>query len=131
MQTFLLRLPHAALPPAPARLPLKVRLARGFIARARGLLGTRSLAPDRGLLIPHCNAVHTCGMRYSIDVVFLDCAGKVIEVRVAVPPWRICRLQAADAVLELGAGTAAAAGITPGQSLADILPADWAASRNG
>lgn len=100
---------------------LQVRIADRFFARARGLLGTRSLAPDGALLIPRCTAVHTFGMRYAIDVLFLDPDARVIAIRAAVPPWRICWQAGAAAVLELAAGTAARAALRPGQPLADAL----------
>lgn len=117
MPNFLLRRPQsAALTIAPR---LRVRLARGFFARARGLLGTRSLAPDAGLLIPRCSAVHTFGMRYPIDLLFLDHDATVVAIHPAVPPWRIRRLPGAAAVLEVAAGTAAA--IRPGQRLAEAF----------
>jgi uncharacterized membrane protein (UPF0127 family) len=46
----------------------------------RGLLGRRSLPPGEGLLIAHCGSIHTVGMRFAIDVVFLDRS------------WRVCRV---------------------------------------
>ena len=87
--------------------------------RMRGLLGRRSLPPDHGLLIEHCGAVHTVGMRFAIDVVFLDRAWQVCRVCRNVRPgrlmvwggWRASRcLEVAAGWLDLSAavpGTAA------------------------
>ena len=42
----------------------------------------------RGLLIPRCNAIHTLFMRYPIDAVFLDRAGRVVRRVRGIRPWR-------------------------------------------
>ena len=49
----------------------KVWHARGYFARLRGLLG-RSLQEDGGLLLTPCNAIHTIGMGYPIDALYLN-----------------------------------------------------------
>ncbi len=63
------------------------------------LLGRGAAGP--GLLIPRCSSVHTFGMRFAIDVLFLDAEGRVIDLRRSVPPWRVIRCPGAMAVLEL------------------------------
>jgi uncharacterized protein len=71
--------------------------------RAR-LLGLALLDRERaeqGLLIPHCRSVHTFGMRFPLDLVFLSSDGLVVEARRAVPGGRIVRCGSAAAVLEL------------------------------
>jgi uncharacterized membrane protein (UPF0127 family) len=72
------------------------RLSRllGLALLSRGRAGT-------GLLIPRCRSVHTLGMRFRLDLLFLDAAGRVIEIRRNVPPIRLIRCPPADAVLEL------------------------------
>lgn len=59
-----------------------------FWERMRGLLGTRSLPVGTGLLIDPCAAVHTIGMRYSLDLIFLDRHGVVVRVCRNVQPGR-------------------------------------------
>lgn len=88
--------------------------------RNTGLLGTDDLAGS--LWITRCNWVHTIGMRYSIDVVYLSRRGRVVAVR-TMPPGRIGlpRLRA-TAVLELPAGLAQRQGITRGVALAAARP---------
>lgn len=78
-------------------------VARGVRARLVGLslLGGRDRIP--GLLIPGCRSIHTFGMRFALDLYFLDGRGKVILVRRAVPPRRIVRERRADSVLEVPA----------------------------
>jgi uncharacterized membrane protein (UPF0127 family) len=70
------------------------------------LLGLALLDRDRageGLLIPRCRAVHTFGMRFALDLVFLAEDGTVAALRRAVPPRRLASCRRASAVLELPA----------------------------
>ena len=69
-------------------------------ARLLGLALLDDPPTDLGLLIPRCRAVHTFGMRFSIDVLFLDARGAVIGTAHAVPPRRFVRRAGARAVLE-------------------------------
>jgi hypothetical protein len=67
------------------------------------LLGLALLDRDQagpGLLIPRCSAVHTFGMRFELDLVFLDRDGREIARRSGVPPRRFVRQRGAAAVLE-------------------------------
>ena len=85
----------------------RVRIARTFRQRLRGLLGTRSLESEEGLMLSPGGSVHTFGMRYRIDVAFLDRQLKILRVTQQLCPWRICRAPARTRhVLELPAGTA-------------------------
>ena len=72
--------------------------------RLSRLLGLALLARERagdGLLIPDCRSVHTLGMRFSLDLLFLDRRGRVIEIRRNVPAGRFCGCRKAASVLEL------------------------------
>ena len=74
------------------------------------LLGLALLRPGRageGLLIPRCRSVHTFGMRFAIDVVFLDRERRALSVRRSVARNRVVGDRGAAAVLELPAGRAA------------------------
>lgn len=65
-----------------------VAVAESTFERMRGLLGTRELRAGHGLLIEACGSVHTVGMRYAIDVIFLDRAWQVRRVcRHVRPGW--------------------------------------------
>jgi uncharacterized protein len=77
--------------------------------RASRLLGLALLDRDAaglGLLIPRCHSVHTFGMRFPLDLVFLDGAAETMSVRRRVPPRRLAVERRARAVLELPAGEA-------------------------
>jgi uncharacterized protein len=81
-----------------------MRVARGFRARVLGLAFRRSAGEP--LCIPRCRSVHTAGMRFAIDVVFLDRDGRVLRVAASVRPWRLVSCRAAAAVVETAAGEA-------------------------
>lgn len=79
-------------------------VARGFRARLLGLSLTDRPCAGPGLLIPRCAGVHTFGMRFELDVFFLDGSGRVIAVHRRVPPRRVLWQRGARAVLEIPAG---------------------------
>ena len=81
-----------------------MRLAATPLRRALGMLGWREPQP---LFIAPARSVHTCGMRFAIDVVFLDDRLRVVRVVRALRPWRVASSRRARAVLELPAGGAA------------------------
>jgi len=92
-------------------------LALDSPARTRGLLGRDSLPPGSGLIIAPCQGVHTFGMRFPIDIVFVRRDGRVVRCRPAVPPRRLAVWLTAFAVLELPAGEAALAGLQVGDRI--------------
>jgi uncharacterized protein len=85
--------------------------------RLRGLMGRRELEPGEGLLLRPSGSVHTCFMRFAIDVVFVDSELRVLTVSPAVRPWRLRVQRGARGVLELPAGEADRVGISPGDQL--------------
>jgi uncharacterized membrane protein (UPF0127 family) len=93
-----------------AFLATSLAVADTHWTRFRGLLG---LAADdfrngAGLWIVPCHGVHTLGMGFPIDVVYLDRASQVIHVQSALRPWRIAPVRReAASVLELPCHTAA------------------------
>jgi uncharacterized membrane protein (UPF0127 family) len=96
----------------------KVRTARTFLSRLVGLLGTAAIAEGEGLWIVPCRSVHTLGMRYPIDVAFLDARGIVVGVLEGLPPNRVGRVfRDARGALELRSGILAATGTSPGDRL--------------
>jgi uncharacterized protein len=68
----------------------------------RGLLGRDGLAPGHAMLFERVRSVHTFGMRFTIQVAFLDLDYRVVRTRV-VPPGRLARNRRACHTLELGA----------------------------
>src|SRR5262245_20704519 len=84
----------------------RLRPAHTHWSRLRGLLGTKRLEPGEGLWIKPSNQIHMFGMRYALDLVFLDDAGRVLRLVHALAPNRISpRVRGATSVLELPAGT--------------------------
>ena len=81
----------------------QVPVATGFRLRLRGLAWRQRSQAGPGLLIPRCSSVHTFGMRFALDVYFLDRDGRVLSVRRRVPPRRILCCRGAVAVLEIPA----------------------------
>jgi uncharacterized membrane protein (UPF0127 family) len=73
--------------------------------RGKGLLGRKGLSPGGGLWIVPCESVHTFGMQFSIDLVYLDRKRQIRKLRSEVPPWRISACLSAHSVLELVSGT--------------------------
>jgi uncharacterized membrane protein (UPF0127 family) len=81
----------------------RVRRAATPLARLLGLaLLARSRAGE-GLLLPSTRSVHTFGMRFALDLVWLDERAAVVRLDRAVAPGRVIGCRAAGAVLELPA----------------------------
>ena len=68
---------------------VQAEVARSLWARMRGLLGRTGLPPGEGLLIENCRAIHTCGMRFAIDALFLDGRNRVVKAVRNIPPGRL------------------------------------------
>lgn len=83
-----------------------VTIARGPVHRAVGLLFTDTLPAHEGMWFDQCAAIHTLGMRYPIDVIFLDRDNRVIQTIEHVPPHKLAvTCLKATVTIELGAGT--------------------------
>lgn len=63
-------------------------VADSFLERSKGLLGRNGY--DGALVLPRTRGVHTLGMRFPIDVAFLDAEMRVLDLR-HMPPWRVGR----------------------------------------
>ncbi|MGW0032565.1 DUF192 domain-containing protein [Streptomyces sp. NPDC003314] len=101
-------------PGEPAEVPLEVPLevAASYRARRRGLLGRDGVAGV--LLIVRTNSVHTFGMRFAIDVAYLDRSFRVLSV-VTMRPGRLGMVRPRGRhVLEAEAGAMAGWGVRAG-----------------
>ena len=85
--------------------------------RRTGLLAHSGLDDSGGLWIAPCEAVHTIGMKFAIDVLFLDKKKKVLKIRKDMKQWRMAACLRAHSVLELAAGRADATGTKVGDQL--------------
>lgn len=98
------------------RAVARVREARGFFARMRGLIGRESLGSGKAVLL-RGRQVHTFGMRFPIDVVYLGADQSILRVE-RLPAGRIGSwVQDARWILEMEAGEAERLGIGPGTVL--------------
>ena len=85
--------------------------------RRTGLLKHTGLEPGEGLWISPCEAVHTIGMKFPIDVLFLDRKRKVLKIKHAMPRGRMAVSLFAHSVLELPGGRAAECKTATGDQL--------------
>ena len=72
--------------------------------RMRGLLWRPRLREREALLIDRCASVHTWGMRYPLDLAFMDRKWKIRKLVREVKPWRMAWCAAAAVTLEMPAG---------------------------
>lgn len=99
-------------------LARQAKMARTFWTRLVGLMGRKELPRDRALILTPCRAIHTCLMRFPIDVVFLDARGNVIYLQEAMPAWRCTPYQSRAALaIELPPGTLRATGTAVGDQI--------------
>src|SRR6267154_4357910 len=94
-----------------------VEVADRGATRRKGLLGRSGLSAGEGLWIVPCESVHTFGMKFPIDLVYLDRNKKVKKVRSGVPPWRLSACLSAHSVIELATGTIHRTQTSPGDRL--------------
>jgi len=99
----------ARLEPLPAReLAGGLTLVRAAtpLARLRGLAGLRAIDTRLGLELPRTRSIHTLGMRFDLDLIWLDADGAVVRVDRGVPPGRLRSCRSARSVIEVAAGGA-------------------------
>lgn len=103
-------------------LPGGVRLIIAATPRTRllGLMGLRDLDRGHALLLTRCRSVHTFGMRFPLDLVWLDGNGRVLRQDACVAPGRLRSCPSAHAVIEAPAG----AGGRVATALAAVSDAD-------
>jgi uncharacterized membrane protein (UPF0127 family) len=99
------------------RVATSVEIAATRTTRRKGLLGRGHLDEASALLLAPCTAVHTVGMRFAIDVVFVDRQGYAVKVVRELRPWRIALATKARAVIEMPAGTLRWGQVLPGDRL--------------
>ena len=101
-------------------LATRLSVARTHWTRFWGLMGENSLSFDagRGLWIVPSHGVHTLGMKFPIDVVYLDQERQVLHLEMNLPPWRVAPVRArARSVLELPSGTLRSTGTSVGDEI--------------
>jgi hypothetical protein len=96
---------------------MSVEIAATRTSRRRGLLGRDRLDEACAMVLAPCGAVHTVGMRFAIDVVFLDRQGYAVKVVHDLRPWRLALAPRARAVIEMAAGSLRWGHVLPGDRL--------------
>jgi uncharacterized membrane protein (UPF0127 family) len=93
----------------------EVRIVHSVVARWCALSRERSLPTRAGLLLSPARGIHTLGMRFAVDVVFLSRQMRVLGLVSRVRPWRVLLApRGTGRVLELAAGQIGATGLKPG-----------------
>jgi uncharacterized membrane protein (UPF0127 family) len=95
----------------------KADIADTSAKRRTGLLKHTNLEPGEGLWIAPSEGVHTFGMKFPIDVVFLNRQKRVLKIRPNMVRGRIAFSLRAHSVLELPAGTVIETGTEAGDQL--------------
>mgnify|MGYP000164149196 FL=1 len=85
--------------------------------RTAGLLKFPPLNLNQGLLINKCNSIHTFGIKYSLDIVYLSRHLKVIKVVENIKPTRMSLCFGAKHTLEMLTGEVNRLGIKKGMTL--------------
>lgn len=107
--------------------PMPVLMAHTIRARLLGLALLASVPSNCALLIPRCRAIHTFGMRFPIDVLFLDGEGQPLRVVTDIGPWRFtfCRLATAVVEVPAGKGDGFWECLVAGKRLSQARPRGW------
>jgi uncharacterized protein len=82
-----------------------VLIANTIFTRIKGLLGKKYFLPNQALILDPCNCVHTFGMHFPIDILFIDKECRIIQTICQLKPNRISRMYwNSSKVIELPAG---------------------------
>jgi uncharacterized membrane protein (UPF0127 family) len=93
-----------ALDTEPTADGLVLHVARRYGERRRGLAKMEPMPPHHALHIVRTNSVHTFGMRFALDLVWLDRGGRVMRIDTNVPARRMKTCIRARSVIEARAG---------------------------
>ena len=97
---------------------LKIKVAKNFFGRLKGLIGKNYLPRGEGLLIAPCQSIHMCFMKFSIDAIFIDKNFVIKKISPNLKTWTgfaICF--GAWGVVEVMAGEAARLNLKVGDKL--------------
>lgn len=109
-------------------LSLSIKTADTHLARLRGLLGRMQLRSDEGIWIVPSQGVHTIGVLFPIDVIYLDKENRVIHLVESLGTFRISPLRReAASVLEMKARTIYSSHTQVGDRLVICPPDELAA----
>ena len=84
----------------------EVEEASALFKRMKGLMFRKQMKPGSAMLLTPCPQIHTCFMRFALDVLFLDKNGTILYVMENLKPWRLSPIvRHAWQTLEMPAGT--------------------------
>ncbi len=95
----------------------EVLMPTDFFSRAKGLLGRPEMTELEGLLFLKCNSIHMLGMRFPIDLIFLDSLGEIIRCVRSLKPWRLAMSSDSNITLEVKQGSINKHQLQPGMQL--------------
>ncbi len=95
-----------------------VRIAQSYFTRLKGLLGREDLDNSEGLVIKPCNSIHTIGMKFCIDVAFVDKNNIIIHIIKNMAPGKLSPIIKKSAfVIETKAGEFDKIGLVEGDEI--------------
>lgn len=68
---------------------MKILIQDSFLKRFLGLMGKKTIPQNIGFLFKNCKSIHTCFMRFSIDVYGLNKDFEVVEIQKKINPFRL------------------------------------------
>ncbi len=95
----------------------QVIIPTNFVQRAKGLLGRDRLKENESLLIYNCSSIHMFGMKFAIDLIFLDASLRIVKVVKSLKPWRLASCKQAKHTMELAEDSIAIHGLVIGERL--------------
>jgi|DewCreStandDraft_4_1066084.scaffolds.fasta_scaffold78333_2 uncharacterized membrane protein (UPF0127 family) len=100
-------------------------VADSFASRFLGLMFRRAFGRADALVLTPCASIHTFFMRFCIDVIFTDAAGRIVDLRESLRPWR-CFMprRGARAALEMPAGAIRTHNIKTGDMISGCFQPD-------
>ena len=78
--------------------------ARTFLMRFLGLMGRKQLNLEGALIFHNASSIHTCFMRFPLDLVFLDRQMKVLRIVRNLNPWRLVCCFGCSVTVEFASG---------------------------
>jgi len=93
------------------------KLANGFFDRLLGLMFKQNMNDFDSMLFMYSMSIHTCFMKFNLDIIFLDASNNIIKIISNMKPWRMTGIYLKSSkVIEFKAGT-----IDPRISIGDKL----------
>jgi uncharacterized membrane protein (UPF0127 family) len=87
-------------------LATAVIIANTLLKRVKGLLGRKTINKGEALILNPCNSIHTCFMRFPIDVLFVNRQNQVVKALSSIKPFHLTPIYFnAHFAIELPAGT--------------------------